>query len=440
MSKYQPYPKYKDSELSWLGEIPIEWQASKLKYNASIYNGNSISDSQKSNYENHEESMSIPYISTKDLNADYFTIKYDNGLRVLNKSKSSFKIANESSTLICIEGGSAGKKLAYLHKDVCFVNKLACIESLKGQDAKYLNYFLHSDLFKYSFELATTGLIPGVSIAELKDIIYLCPPFQEQQTIANYLDKATAKIDTLIEKQVKLIELLKEKRQAVISTAVTRGLDSTVTMKGSGVEWLGNIPEHWVVHRIGNLFTEAVEYGKTDLPILRVSIHDGVSDREYSSEEMDRKVARSEDRSKYKCVEPDDLVYNMMRAWQGGFGAVKVNGLVSPAYVVARPMKAMSTSYIELLLRTVPATEELRRYSRGITDFRLRLYWNEFKNIKVVLPPKEEIDRILAYITNQGYKIDSLVMKSDRAIVLLKERRIALISAAVTGKIDVRNK
>ena len=416
--KYSEYPSYKDSGVEWLGEIPSEWNRVKTAYLFSAAMGQTILK------EDLIDDGKYPvYSATAE---DKFFGRINQATVKLDKN----------DIVIPARGNSIG--YVKLVKDTATTTQttIYCKPLTHTTNTKYVYYYmlgLKANLF-YFVQTA----IPQITVSEVLSNPLLMPPLQEQQTIANYLDKATAKIDTLIEKQTSLIELLKEKRQAVISTAVTRGLDNAVTMKDSRVEWLGEIPEHWAVYRIGNLFTEAVEYGKTDLPILRVSIHDGVSDREYSSEEMDRKVARSEDRSKYKCVEPDDLVYNMMRAWQGGFGAVKVNGLVSPAYVVARPMKAMSTSYIELLLRTIPATEELRRYSRGITDFRLRLYWSEFKNIKVVLPPKEEIDEILVYITNQSNKIDSLVKKADRAIVLLKERRIALISAAVSGKIDVR--
>src|SRR5437868_2568802 len=113
--------------------------------------------------------------------------------------------------------------------------------------------------------------------------------------------------------------------------------------KDSGVEWLGEVPEHWDVMRMAHLFTEVAEPGTDELPILSVSIHDGVSDDELTPDELDRKVTRSEDRSKYKRVTPGDLVYNMMRAWQGGFGAVRVIGMVSPAYVVARPRATFLT-------------------------------------------------------------------------------------------------
>ena len=172
--------------------------------------------------------------------------------------------------------------------------------------------------------------------------------------------------------------------------------------------------------------------------MLSVSIHNGVSDGELSDEERDRKVALSEDRTKYQGVEPGDLVYNMMRAWQGAFGAVAVSGLVSPAYVVARPIAEFRTKFLEHLLHTKSAAEEIRRYSRGIADFRMRLYWEYFRDIRVCLPPLAEQDEILSHIDRETARIEGLIEKTERSIALLKEKRAALITAAVTGKIDVR--
>jgi type I restriction enzyme S subunit len=202
--------------------------------------------------------------------------------------------------------------------------------------------------------------------------------------------------------------------------------------KDSGVEWLGSVPEHWGVVRLGALFSEAVEEGVDDLPVLSVSIHNGVSDKELDEEELDRKVTRSEDRSKYKRVQLNDLVYNMMRAWQGGFGTVRVEGMVSPAYVVARPRCTLSTRFVEHVLRTPHAVEEMRRHSRGVTDFRLRLYWEEFKNIRVALPPDDEQAQIVDALDRETAKIDALVEEQRRLIELLKEKRQAVISHAVT--------
>lgn len=202
--------------------------------------------------------------------------------------------------------------------------------------------------------------------------------------------------------------------------------------KDAGVPWLGPLPKHWAVERITILYREAVEAGTEDLPILSVSIHTGVSDEESKPSDSDRKVTRSDDRTKYKRVQPNDLVYNMMRAWQGGFGAVQVLGMVSPAYVVARPRGNVPSKFVELLLRTPGAIEEMRRRSRGVTDFRLRLYWDEFKDIQIALPPADERLGIVAFVERESAKIDALVAEQERLIALLKEKRQAVISHAVT--------
>ncbi len=204
----------------------------------------------------------------------------------------------------------------------------------------------------------------------------------------------------------------------------------------SGIEWLGDVPTHWKVVRLGSIFREADEEGEDGLPLLSVSIHHGVSDKELDEKEMDRKVSRSEDRTKYKRVQPGDLVYNMMRAWQGGFGSVGIQGMVSPAYVVARPTARFSTEFIENLLRTPQAIEQMRRLSHGVTDFRLRLYWEEFKSIKVVLPPSTDQLAIVRFLDRETSKLDELVVEQRRLIELLKEKRQAVISHAVTKGLD----
>jgi type I restriction enzyme S subunit len=265
------------------------------------------------------------------------------------------------------------------------------------------------------------------------------PPASERVAITRFLDGETAKIDALVEEQRRLIELLKEKRQAMVSDAVTKGLDPFTPREDSGVEWLGEVPAHWEVTRVANVFNEIADPMTEDLPILSVSIHHGVSDDELDDDELERKVSRSEDRSKYKRVRPNDLVYNMMRAWQGGFGTVLVDGGVSPAYVVARPKGTIETSFVEWLLRTPQCVEEMRTRSVGVTDFRLRLYWDEFKDLRLAVPPLAEQRRIIEAVGSQVEHYRALSEAAEEAIGLLAERRAALISAAVTGKIDVRD-
>jgi type I restriction enzyme S subunit len=344
--------------------------------------------------------------------------------------------------LVC-EGGEVGR--AALWRDElspCFYQK--ALHRLRPRQAlsdvpEYLFYVLRSAVDRGVFGAAEgKSTISHLPAEAFRRYLFPFPPLPEQRSIAAFLDRETAKIDALVEAQRRLIELLKEKRQAVISHAVTKGLDPTAPMKDSGIEWLGEVPAHWKVERLANLFTEVSEPGNDSLPILSVSIHRGVSDSEIPEDELERKVSRSDDRSKYKAVQPLDLVYNMMRAWQGGFGTVTVPGAVSPAYVVARPRIPLATEFIEWALRTPTCVEEMRRRSVGVTDFRLRLYWDSFKDLRVGVPDLEEQAAILKAIGAEIQKYAYLSDAAVSAIALLQERRAALISAAVTGKIDVR--
>lgn len=315
----------------------------------------------------------------------------------------------------------------------------AVCRPVSGVDPAFLFYAVHSQPFIEEVVARSTGIsYPAINPSTLGDIKLPVPSERDQVAIARFLDRETGLIDGLIEKKTRFIALLKEKRAAVITHAVTKGIDPDAPMKDSGVDWLGRVPAHWEVLRIAALFREVSRPADPALPVLSVSIHDGVTDGELADEDRDRKVALSEDRTKYQGVAPGDLVYNMMRAWQGAFGAVMVKGLVSPAYVVAAPVTSFRTKFIEHLLHTKSAAEEIRRFSRGIADFRMRLYWDHFRALKVCLPKLEEQDRILSEIDAETARIDGLITLTERSIELLREKRSALITAAVTGKIDVR--
>jgi type I restriction enzyme, S subunit len=197
-----------------------------------------------------------------------------------------------------------------------------------------------------------------------------------------------------------------------------------------------NLPPHWRVLRLAALFREVAEPGQVDLPILSVSFHSGISDRELDDEDRVRSVVYIEDKTAYKRVRPGDLVYNMMRAWQGAFGIAAIDGLVSPAYVVARPRTEFSLSYFEYMIRSGPCVEEMRLESRGIVDFRLRLYWEHFRRIRVALPPLLEQHTIAAFLDGETARIDALIAKKRRLIKLLREKRQAVISHAVTKGLD----
>ncbi len=403
----------KDSGIEYIGEIPAAWKTIKLKYAAKCLDG-----------------KRVPVDTTLRKTGPY---PYWGAGKIMDYVDDY--IFDEEIVLLGEDGAPFFDDFRpvshYVNEKVWVNNHIHVLRALQGVDSKYLVHGLNCvDYHHYISGTILNKLTQG----NMANIVLPLPPYTMQIQIVKYLDERCSKIDDIIEEAIASIEEYKELKQATISEAVTRGLDKGVSMKDSGIDWLPCIPEHWDVRRIASIYDESKETGRDDLPILLVSIHSGISDREIDDDERDRKVIRSEDKTVYKVVHKNYLAYNMMRAWQGGFGASLVDGLVSPAYVVAKPKINVNSSYIENVLRTPNAIEHIRGLSYGVADFRLRLYWPYFKTIRVPLPPIEEQNRIVAYIQNQKMKIDTLISEKQAFIEDLQAYKKSLIYEVVTGK------
>nr|WP_237437452.1 restriction endonuclease subunit S [Alteraurantiacibacter aestuarii] len=213
-----------------------------------------------------------------------------------------------------------------------------------------------------------------------------------------------------------------------------RGLDRSAPLRPSGIDWLGDIPAHWEVRRLATLFTEKDERNEPDLPLLEVSINTGVSVRQFSTTQIEGTAA---DFNTYKVARKGSIAFNKMRMWQGAVGVTPTDGLISPDYVVAEPSENIDADFAGLLFRTPAFSAECARHSQGITWDRLRLYWDGFRDISIGLPPLDEQRKIAKMQAQEASKIDRLASATERSIALLKERRSALIAAAVTGQIDI---
>ena len=302
-------------------------------------------------------------------------------------------------------------------------------------DNQYLFYLTISDSFRKLGEASMKGAAGQKRVPEnfIRDFRLKLPPLQDQQRIAGYLGKETYQIDILINEKRRMLSLLEEKRAALISRAVTCGLDPGISLKPSGYSWLGDIPAHWKVMRCASLFKEIDERNQPDLPLLNVSLNTGVTLRVFSDNKIESVAA---DFASYKVARKGNLAFNKMRFWQGAVGVAPEDGLVSPDYTVAKFGPGLYADYIEVLFRIPQFIMEVRRHSHGIVDDRLRLYWDGFKNIHIPVPPLSEQKNIAEYLLNerrQGAEIEAALNKS---IKLLQERRGALITAAVTGQIE----
>lgn len=200
-----------------------------------------------------------------------------------------------------------------------------------------------------------------------------------------------------------------------------------------GVPWLDRVPAHWEVWRNGRLFAKAGDTGFPELPILEVSLKTGVRVRDFEGSARKQVMA---EREKYQRARRGDLAYNMMRLWQGAVGVAPVDGLVSPAYVVARPLPGVESRYYEYLFRTAAYMGEVNQYSRGIVSDRNRLYWEQFKQMPSLVPPADEQVAIVRFLDHADRKIRRYIRAKQKLIRLLEEQKQAVVHRAVTRGLD----
>ncbi|WP_313953016.1 restriction endonuclease subunit S [Accumulibacter sp.] len=304
-------------------------------------------------------------------------------------------------------------------------------------DRDFFRWFFLSDAFATQVSLAQTGsALKHFGPTHLSQMFAPIPPVLQQRAIADYLDRETARLDALVAAKERVLGLLAEKRRALITRAVTRCLDPRAPLRDSGIPWLGEIPAAWEAERTRWLFRERDQRSATgEEELLTVSHLTGVTPRS----EKDVNMFEAETTEGYKICLTGDLVVNTLWAWMGAMGVSPVDGIASPAYNVYEPGDRLEPSYVDALVRLPVFAQEVTRYSKGVWSSRLRLYPEGFFEVFLPVPSLSEQRAIVTYIAIETKKIDKLRIATERSTALLKERRSALIAAAVTGQIDVES-
>ncbi len=318
----------------------------------------------------------------------------------------------------------------------CFQNTLIRFRVGEGLDPEFAQAqfasWLNSGVFQLFCRQSTN--IAHLGADRLAEIRMAVPPIEEQRAIVAHLARETARLDALVAAKQRVLDLLAEKLKAIIATAVTRGLDPKVKLRDSGVPWLGEIPAHWETERARWLFRERDVRSETgDEELLTVSHLTGVTPRS----EKDVNMFEADTNEGYKLCERGDLVINTLWAWMGAMGIAPVKGIVSPAYNVYEPGPRLAPAYIDALVRLPVFAQEVTRYSKGVWSSRLRLYPEGFFEVHLPVPPQQEQRAIVEHIARETAKLDAVRAATERTIALLKERRSALIAAAVTGQLDL---
>lgn len=416
---------FKDSGIEWLGEIPQHWEVVKIKFLAIFYTGDSIKDSEKHKY--CFLNNSIPYISTKDIDINTNVIDYNNGM-FIEKNDANFKRAYTNSILLCLEGANAGKKIAFLDKEVCFVNKLCCISGkTKKLNSKFLFYFLQSVFFKNVFIANIKGLIGGITTDQLGNFYMLFPPLKEQEQIANFLDEKCKKIANFTEKKEKLITLLKEQKQALINETITKGLDKNVNFKDSDIEWLGEIPQHWNILKLKHIASlRNQKSNNIDFRIGLENIESKTGKFIPSSE-----VVFEEDGIGFK---KGDILFGKLRPYLAKVFLTDRDGICVSEFLVLK-IKSESNKFIKFLMLSSLFIDIVDSSTYGTKMPRAN--WEFIGNLKIPLPPLKEQEQIANFLDEKCEKIDLLIEKTKKQIKLIKEYKTILINQAVCGRISL---
>jgi len=297
---------------------------------------------------------------------------------------------------------------------------------------RFLNYFFLTPAFVEAVNASTYGAkMPRASDDFIASYPISLPQRAAQDRIVDFLDRETAKIDSLIAEKERLLQVLEERRQALITQAVTRGLDPSVPMKDSGLPWLGTIPSHWCIKRTRWLFRERDERSVSgEEELLTVSHLTGVTAR--SEKEVTMFMAESlED---YKVCHVNDLVINTMWAWMGAMGVSWIHGVCSPSYNVYEPNRSLlNPEFVDMLCRTPTFVQEATRFSKGVWSSRLRLYPDGFFLIWLPVPPLTEQDEIVAGIRHEVASMSKIKANATRTIATLSALRQATIHEAISG-------
>ncbi len=437
--KYQPYLEYKDSGVEWLGWIPTHWHKLQLKRHCSVSGGFAFpSDSLGDE--------GTPVIRIGDILTDG-SVSLTNCKYVGNGDSIAYSKYRVSAgdLLMAMTGATIGKAGWYKEKETALLNqRVGTFKAGATIDVNFLWYVLASAGYQEHIRLtAFGGAQPNISDTGMLAYETAFPSLLEQRTIAAFLDYETTRIDQLIAKQQRLIELLKEKRQTVISHAVTKGLNPNVPMKVSGVEWLGQVPEHWVATPLKH-YAKVIdckhitaEFTDQGFPLASISEVKGWSVNLVNAKRTSTKFYEELIEGGRK-PRPGDIIYSR-------------NATVGEAALVTEDMPDFAMGQDVCLIRLCDSLESeflLYVLKSGVieTQLSLAMVGSTFKRINVdnirnfllALPPKSEQKAIVKTLSNLTSKYDSLVFKAQLKIGLMQERRTALISAAVTGKIDLR--
>ena len=424
MTKFKRYDSYKNSGVEWLGEIPSHWEILKTKYvhkNIKFLNTNRICDNVLS--------LTLRGVVNNNI---------DNPEGLVPKDYATYQIFEKDDLvfkLIDLENISTSR-VGIVHEKGVMSSAYIRLKIGKTSIPKFAYYYYYSLYINNVYNNIGCGVRSTLNPTDLLNIKFPLPPKDEQEKIASYLDEKIAKIDTAISRKEKLIELLKEQKQIIINDAVTKGLNKNAKFKNSGVEWIGEVPQHWKFEKGKWLFKQIKRSVKQADKIITCFRDGQVTLR------VNRRVDGFTNALKehgYQGIRKGDLVIHNMDAFAGSIGISDSDGKATPVYSVCVPYNKniVFSEYYAKYLRNLAMKDFLLSLAKGIrersTDFRFK----DFGELEFPLPPKDEQEKIVEYIETKIAKIDKLVNLEQEYIKSLKEYKASLIDSVVTGKVRI---
>ncbi len=415
--RYQAYPEYKASPIDWLEKIPSQWKTTRLKYLGNAIIGLTYSPDEVVEKESKDATLVLRSSNVQNGKISLLDNVY------VNKDIPEKLRTKKDDILICSRNGSRALigKNARIDESSTNMTFGAFMTIFRSRYNEYLSHVFNSKLFEYQSGSFLTSTINQLTTGNLNSFEIPFPPEAELKPIINFLNHEISKIDKLISKQEKLIELLKEKRQAVISNAVTKGLNPDVETKDSGVEWLGKVPIHWRIVKLSYF--------------LKLLSGDGITSNEIEPEGeypvMGGNGLRGFTKN-YNCAGEYALI-GRQGALCGNINIATGKFFASEHAVVVYPLINFNLTFLSEFLRFM----NLGQYSVSAAQPGISV--ERINRLKIAIPPQNEQKSIGDEIKAYAYKFDTLKTKAETMIKTLKERKTALISATVTGKIDVRN-
>lgn len=435
--KWKPYPEYKASGNKLLGQIPAHWDVKRLRF-ASIVNPS------KSEISTLPLDTEVSFITMENIGTDGSLVLDDT--RTIGEVNQGYSYCRDNDVIVAsinpgFENGKTGL-CERLHNGIAFGSlDMHVLRAEDCMEPKFLYWLTASNLFRHQGLASMSGVLGQQRIADnsIKDFLIPVPSVIEQQVISDFLDRETEKIDTLIEKRERLISLLEEKRIAIINQAVIRGIDPNVSMKDSGVEWMGMVPAHWELKKIKHLCM--VRRGSSPRPIdapiyfdengeyawVRISDITSSGEYLYKTEQQLSKAGQNES----ICIEPEEIILSIITP-VGIPIITKIKCCIHDGFVWLAVLE-QDKEYMYYLLSYKMLYEEF--INQGT---RINLNTDIIGNIIIPVPPITEQQAIVGFIERETEMIDAVIDRSRRHIDLLREYRASLISAVIMGKLDFR--